>query len=664
MAGGNRQTQSKSRSRGNDPSKNYRRNNYNENAREYEHEHEHDYLDEVISQAVTNKRGKASITHLLDIHYNKPGWGGRPVASSPFAGVPKKKSHYQMHIDKQAYLRITCRFILDPDHPGNTSLFLNDPDAPVPYSAIMRVIAPTSQCPICLEGQCEAPRMLECGHILCLPCLLRYLADESMGHKRECPLCFDRFIESKIRPVTFSSADDRFDAPQPGTDCVFRLFVRPTDSLILVPRSDLDLVVPNTFRGLPSVDNPILGSSARIMMGSYSHEIEELSNEIVFLTSARAESEAIFEDNGQWYTKAISEIRKRITELEQQRQTEAVKQKQPEVVDQMSAGLESVKINDNYESESRASYLRPEQSIANLSSRFNDSNAYFFYQTGLDSTTKFFLAPLDIRILKAGFGTYSQFPSSVVVKVEHVSHGQAIDDSLRKKIKYLGYLPSHTSIALVECDWQGIVDSSVLAKFQPDISKRRQRWRDIRRKEDHAKKMHDKREQARLLENLEAEQSAISFMGSRTNTHNGRYLGPDYDFDPALPGGSGDSESANQATYAQSDEARKGNSTSEWEVESSIPNFGGPDGAERSSRVSFADAAAGKGASVDIDDLIFQAQQQQAAAESAQGNSSGKKGRKKKLVLLSNGGASMYGGGVGSGPGSGPSGWGPSNTNK
>lgn len=62
---------------------------------------------------------------------------------------------------------------------------------------------------------------------------------------------------------------------------------------------------------------------------------------------------------------------------------------------------------------------------------------YFFYQALLH----YYLAPLDIRILKSAFGNFASFPSTLLPRVERVSSGHVMDDDLRKRTKYLAHLP-------------------------------------------------------------------------------------------------------------------------------------------------------------------------------------------------------------------------------
>ncbi|KAK3096380.1 hypothetical protein LTR53_019297, partial [Teratosphaeriaceae sp. CCFEE 6253] len=78
---------------------------------------------------------------------------------------------------------------------------------------------------------------------------------------------------------------------------------------------------------------------------------------------------------------------------------------------------------------------------------------YLFYQAPLH----YYLSPLDIRILKAAFNTYSAFPSSILPRVERISNGHVVDDELRRRIKYLSHLPYGCEVGFLECDWTDTV---------------------------------------------------------------------------------------------------------------------------------------------------------------------------------------------------------------
>ena len=96
---------------------------------------------------------------------------------------------------------------------------------------------------------------------------------------------------------------------------------------------------------------------------------------------------------------------------------------------------------------------------------------YYFYQALLH----YYLSPLDIRILKAAFGDFSSFPSTILPRVERISTGHVIDNELRKRTKYLAHLPHGCEIAFLECDWTDTVSPDVLERFKSEIERRRKR---------------------------------------------------------------------------------------------------------------------------------------------------------------------------------------------
>ncbi|KAL9102477.1 MAG: hypothetical protein Q9163_002377 [Psora crenata] len=108
------------------------------------------------------------------------------------------------------------------------------------------------------------------------------------------------------------------------------------------------------------------------------------------------------------------------------------------------------------------------------SSNIHSHSPYFFYEALLH----FYLSPLDIRILKAAFGDYSYFPTTILPRVERVSTGHIVDDELRRRAKYLAHLPQGCEVGFLECNWTDIVSPDILRRFAPEIERRRKRNQD------------------------------------------------------------------------------------------------------------------------------------------------------------------------------------------
>lgn len=128
---------------------------------------------------------------------------------------------------------------------------------------------------------------------------------------------------------------------------------------------------------------------------------------------------------------------------------------------------------------------------------------YFFYQALLH----YYLAPLDIRILKSAFGSFAAFPSTLLPRVERVSTGHIMDDDLRKRTKYLSHLPYGCEVGFLECNWTDVVSPEILDQFKDEIEKRRKRNRE--------KEVREERDRVRAEK---AEDDARWAMARRKNT--------------------------------------------------------------------------------------------------------------------------------------------------
>ena len=119
-------------------------------------------------------------------------------------------------------------------------------------------------------------------------------------------------------------------------------------------------------------------------------------------------------------------------------------------------------------------------------------SSFYFYEALLH----YYLSPLDIRILKAAFGDFSSFPTTILPRVERVSTGHIVDDELRKRAKYLAHLPHGCEVGFLECDWTDVVVPEVLEGFATELERRRKknREKEVREEKERAKAEKDEDE--------------------------------------------------------------------------------------------------------------------------------------------------------------------------
>ncbi|KAI4679791.1 uncharacterized protein J4E84_008314 [Alternaria hordeiaustralica] len=401
-----------------------------------------------------------------------------------------------------------------------------DADVHLDWNNVLQILASElsqdASCPICL-GTPLAPRMARCGHIFCLPCLIRYMHSEDDAKPRDkrarsskCPLCFDTIYASETRPVRWYTGQEG-EPPREGGDVVLRLAVRSAGSTLAMPRDGAYAMTKD--EDIPWYHAAEVTDYARIMRGGEDYMLDQHDQEIVKLEHQGKEDEVMFaEDSMEWTNKAVRNIREAKEKLrgignppdEACKPAEPKMKRAPMVFNETTApDMNTVQDHSqvgtaygkdramSVSSHSSAASHGMSLTLAELRNRQHHEHhqtpaEYFFYQALLH----YYLSPLDIRILKAAFGNFASFPSTILPRVEHVSTGHVVDDELRKRTKYLAHLPYGCEVGFLECDWTDTVAPEVLERFRPDIEKRRKRHVEKESKEEKARQRAEKAEYA------------------------------------------------------------------------------------------------------------------------------------------------------------------------
>lgn len=415
------------------------------------------------------------------------------------------------------------RFIVAPNR--NYHAQAANADVHLDWNAVLQVLVSAqtqaASCPICLSTP-VAPRMARCGHIFCLPCLIRYMhatderqpAPEKKARWKTCPICWDSVYISETRPVRWFRGQEG-DLPIEGGDVVLRLVKREPGCTLALPRDGAEGLA--TGEDIPWYHAAEVADYARIMKGGEEYMNSQHDVEIEDLRRQEVEDELLFGDETTWTQKAVAAITDAKEKVKgignppdtprQPTAKKSLKDKIPleppgdehafnseksssaesipssgvgpnsastpgtsDEADRLSEAVGKVQLESTSDAKSKQG--------GSSSSRPKDSHGphapdqpYYFYQ----ALPQFYLSPLDIRILKAAFGDYSSFPATILPRVEHISTGHIVDDELRKRVKYLGHLPYGCEVNFMECDWRDVVVPEVLQRFQAETQKRRKR---------------------------------------------------------------------------------------------------------------------------------------------------------------------------------------------
>jgi hypothetical protein len=433
------------------------------------------------------------------------------------------------------------RFIVRPDRDYHTQAV--DADVHLDWDAVLQILASaetqSASCPICLSTP-VAPRMAKCGHIFCLPCLIRYMHSsddtnpipEKRARWKKCPICEDSIYVSETRPVRWFLGQEA-SMLREGGDVLLKLLVRESGSTLALPRDAMDSF--DNQEDIPWYHVAEVMDYARFMKGGEDYMSAQYDEETMQLQDLEREDELIFNEDTTWTQKAvasISDAKEKLAgtgnpptsskqPLERKLRPPLAMQPPSDGVPQMyshyhatrsgqslpsnntsthaslqistggspsrnDVGNLSDTVTEMHIAESRTPAVREEPPLpANLPTFHSHTHTFYFYH----SLPNFFLSPLDIRILKSAFGNFSSFPSTLLPRVEHISTGHIVDDELRKRAKYMAYLPYGCEVSFLECDWTDIINPTVLANFSSEIERRRKR--------NHEKDMREERERIR-----------------------------------------------------------------------------------------------------------------------------------------------------------------------
>ncbi|TVY87306.1 putative RING finger protein [Lachnellula willkommii] len=460
-----------------------------------------------------SRRGQTSITHLMNFTLPpRPQDYQNTIARGTRRGNIYGIGSGHHSSDKARYIHANYRFIVKPY--GDYKPQAVNADQHLDWNDVLQILASSvsqeASCPICLSHP-VAPRMAKCGHIFCLPCLIRYMHStddtnplpEKKARWKKCPICWDSVYISDTKPVRWYTGQEGA-SPREGDDVVLRLVMRQPGSTLALPRDGADAL--GKAEDIPWYFAAEVTDYARIMKGSEGYMLEQYDNEIEELKRQENEDELMFGEEPEWTRKAVNAVNaakdnvrgvgdpplmpKQPAEKKPKRQPIQFKPMEdvPEmyfIQNSSQSGLDlPILPTPTSDSEQQTAAqqnppLKPlYQHASNEAHRPDDP--YFFYQGLLH----YYLAPLDIRILKSAFGNFASFPSTLLPRVERVSTGHIMDDELRKRTKYLSHLPYGCEVGFLECNWTDVVAPEILEQFLPEIEKRRKRNRDKENREE------------------------------------------------------------------------------------------------------------------------------------------------------------------------------------
>ncbi|CCF55997.1 hypothetical protein KAFR_0A05620 [Kazachstania africana CBS 2517] len=569
---------------------------------------EHGYdLDLSIQEELTSgdfklrgRRTQVSINHLLDFQLPE-------IERSKDLDVKARRNlrrnergREHINLVGDSFINVNYRMLVNGRYDYEEQSC--DPNIPIPDEKVVGVIVPKGQnCPICLCEEPVAPRMVTCGHIFCCSCLINFFSiDETITNKetgytkkkkyKDCPLCGSIIRPQRVKPVVYEEENTIpvfKQSPSPGIVSTFYLMCKPLESMLPLPvtlKRD-----PRKIGNFPPVHLKEVASFGRIVKCDTQYSLELLQQDIDAIKVQLDIDKALYNQDEKYSKLAIEDVNTKIASV--------LSEEADNLTNTITEALDRLDLDTD------------------VKSIYDDSTAHFFLQTTFHSPTKFFLSPLDIKILLTVFHNYSKFPDILEAIVENVHYGSIVTEQLIRRHKYISYLPIGTEIAFVDIDWRNVpfVTKEIYSQFASELNSRRREFKIKKQKEDKRKKLYQQK-----LEEEQAEFYRRDY-SNYTPTSDMIHLNTVGDSNLALT--SLPPSKTPLGTASENEDSSKKKSYEErtiWGTSISVI----PD--EKTSREN-----------QDFEDMLLQRMQQETDNSQSSGKSKGRKKKKGKVLLFS-----------------------------
>ncbi|ETN65851.1 RING finger protein 10 [Anopheles darlingi] len=457
---------------------------------------------------------KQSLNHLLNFHY-APRDRDQPARFSRSGNVRRTQYASQHSYNKEQFLQANCQFVVRAGE--DYGLFQASPDQLVDWAKIEQIhvlSAEEPQCPICLYPPVAA-KMTKCGHVYCWPCILHYLALSDKAW-RKCPICYDAIHLPDLR----SAVSKPFHAYGTGEYVTLQLMRREKGSMTVIEVTDepslttTENTIPHfDANGGNSILTKLLLTDTAQILNIMDREKAELENQIVadggvespenmFVQQAL---DLLAERRNMVVTgeRIVFAVRKPMTITTTPTTMSATPSPSSEDGDSISqdgsedtnGGIGVGDTNTKVSALPSIDFLIDEENNFSVSdidivpTAQCAGNYYYFYQS-VDGQP-LFLHSINSRMLQTMYGSLERAPRRITGRVLQ-KDACSMDETLRRRLKYLQHLPVCTQFEVVELDFgsptashdeAAIISAQVLVAFNDELTVRR-RNRERREREE------------------------------------------------------------------------------------------------------------------------------------------------------------------------------------
>lgn len=393
----------------------------------------------MSSSLPKHKKGTLLNNHLLGFEFSPPssfkerqptgraGGGGSYTNITTTTKSTNTNNTITTSLTRDQYILSSFRFITKSQNRPERDEMLD-------WNLIEAVIQPCTSahsCTICLNSPLLSPRLLRCGHIFCLPCLIRYKDSSGGKNWNPCPICFE-FVDLE---------DYKLVLPE--------LISEPSETLKMTLISgDGDV---ETFTNVIDDDNGVSGGGVISKSTNPFNRITTQSAEEIDLLILKEEKEHLSKHL------LFSQIDP---------------QEDPLHTDCLQKSMESLRMtkqklysNNNFGVCTGVNVVcAVKQPLKQKQQQKQQKPSQLFFHQCFDGQN-IFLCPLNIKMLKEEYGEYHQMPSTLQAPILEMSAQGRVDEAKRRRLKFLNRLPIGAQFSLVELDLTSLVSREILKKY-------------------------------------------------------------------------------------------------------------------------------------------------------------------------------------------------------
>ncbi|KAJ1607317.1 ring domain [Cryptosporidium canis] len=315
------------------------------------------------------------------------------------------------------------------------------------------------KCPICLESDLLVPKISNCGHVYCWPCIIRLinsiLGNDECAKKFKCPICFSNVFFNELVSLRYQIVQKVQLGSEVNLCLLFRYIssqfvhfdidVKSLDKNILLEKSEMGIQFQRVGQ-ISDLNDVLLCDLQMLRIRRHESEMNDLSDEIYHIDECISIIEGTLGLNGvdipKYETPSNDSFNLLLSDYSESRLLD-------ELGYRFICSLDSNTVQNNIK------------------------DMFYFYQ--LFDGQFVFLEPFCVQVLLTEFGSIQNLPK-VLLNVQVLSMREFVLDSKSiRRYKFLSHIPYGSTIYIIGIDIKQFITPKTTIAFKDELERRQRK---------------------------------------------------------------------------------------------------------------------------------------------------------------------------------------------